>query len=294
MDGTGRADEPAEAGSGASAATDDAGRLSDEERKTRLNRAVYELTRECRATVRSRDEFAAVVVRGRPVNHRLHLAVAAALAVLAPVLWFGLGGGGMTLVDFMAVPAVYALFWLFITFKGGEEVESVWVDEDGVLHSVKTGRDPDARGEFIRNAIPIALIVVSGWVTVGLIHDIAFPPPPNCDQPAKDQPQKCMTLPNFEQLPGASLTLSSPSGGRSAAPTVAPSPAASGTAATVDTAAAGILDSADTQMFERIVRGLQLIVSLIVLLVSTWFLWPMLTGRRAMLVGLVRHRLGDG
>jgi hypothetical protein len=209
------------------------------------------------------------------------------------VSWFGLGGGGMALVAFMAVPAAYALFWLFIAFKGGEEVESVTVDEDGALHSVKTGRDPDARGVFISNAIPIALIVVSGWVTVGLIHDIAFPPPPNCDQPAKDQPQKCMTLPNFSQLPGASLTLSSPSGGHSAAPSVAPSPAASGTAASAATAAAGILDSADAQTFERVIRGLQLIISLIVLLVSAWVLWPMLTRRRAMLVRRVRHRLGD-
>jgi hypothetical protein len=52
-----------------------------------------------------------------------------------------------------------------------------------------------------------------------------------------------------------------------------------------------MLNSEDTQTFERIGRGLQLIVSLIVLLVSAWFLRPMLAGRRAELVGLVRRRL---
>ena len=54
-----------------------------------------------------------------------------------------------------------------------------------------------------------------------------------------------------------------------------------------------MLDSADTQLFERIVRGLQLIISLIVLLASSWFLRRMLTGRWVLVVRPVRHRLGD-
>jgi len=64
----------------------DGATLSDEERRRLLSRAVQELTREWRASVRTRGEFEDLVVRGAPVNHRLHLAGVVAAAILSPLI----------------------------------------------------------------------------------------------------------------------------------------------------------------------------------------------------------------
>ncbi|MGD0247704.1 MAG: hypothetical protein ABSB75_01485 [Candidatus Limnocylindrales bacterium] len=263
------------------------GTLSADERKARLRRAVTNLTREARAEIRSEGEFEALLVRGEPVNHRVHLVAVVVMAVLAVVVSQGLHSGLAGLGRALVVPGVYALFWLFLAVTGGEELDRISVDEQGKVHSEKSGRDVEARGDFLRVAIPVVVIAVTGWNAVSVIRDIAFPPPPKCNVEQRWWPDACFTLPNLAELTNATLA---------PAPTASPSPSASETPGASPAADAGIngaLSVEETKTLERLVRVFFLLVTLAFLLPAIWFLWRMLTGRWVWFIRPVRHRLGD-
>jgi hypothetical protein len=261
---------------------------STEERKARLKRAIANLTREARAGVRSQGDFEALLVRGQPVNHRTHLAAVAVLVVLGLALGLGFGGGLLGLLKGAVIPAAYAAFWLFLALTGGEELDHITVDEAGVVRSNRTGRDVETRGDFARVAIPIALIAVSTWITVGLIRDIANPPQPVCNVQVKIRPDDCISLPNIGAMVKASADVAgSPSA--TEAPGGSPTPSA-GAAASTSTPAFTV---DDWKLLERIIRSLQLVVSSLLLVASIWFVRRMLTGRWVLTIRPVKHRLSD-
>ena len=281
------------------------GTLSATERKALLKRAVVNLTREERARVRSRGEFDALLVRGSTVDHRLHFVVLIMLVALvlgaSQVVTAGPG-----LVAALAVPCLYVLFWLFLALTGGEELERISVDEQGRIGGVKSGRDRETQGDFTRVAIPLALIAFSGWITVGLIHDIAIPPPPNCDAPTtREHPDACLSIPNLAVLAQATL----PPQRSASAPVVPTAPPDAATPVGSLSPAAGAAPVASpgaspqpgegafsvevTKVLERMVRSFQLVIALVVLLASIWFLRRMLTGRWVGFIRPVQHRLSD-
>jgi hypothetical protein len=266
------------------AATD--GPPSADERKALLKRAVARLTREERARVRSQGEFDALVVRGKLVNNRLHLAVLVVLAALsvatAVVLRAGLGGLSVA----VAAPCLYALFWLFLATTGGEELEHVSVDEQGRLSTVKSGRLRETRGNVVRVAVPAVVAVVAAWVTVGLIHDIAYPPAPRCDFPPKYQPERCMIVPNAAAINLYTFPLKLPSSGQSEAPVEALAVAED----SKWSSALGSVSVEGTILLERGIRTFQLAIALSILLPSVWFLRRMLTGKWVAAIRPVSHR----
>jgi hypothetical protein len=241
--------EPADGVAAAAAAADaDAGAatLSDDERKKRLYRAVQELTREWRASVRTWGDFEDLVVRGAPVNHRRHLAgvaVAAVLSILAVAIVPGLGLDhiGLALIP----PAAYALWWLFLAVTGGEEFERVTIDEQGAIRSVKWGRPIDTRGDFLRVAIPLLIVAGAGAFAGWLIDMILFPPFPTCNLgDPYALPEACFVMPGlFGGSPGGHA-----------------------------------LSVVETQRLETAIRMLPLIVDLGFLLPAIRCLWCMLTG----------------
>jgi hypothetical protein len=210
------------------------------------------------------------------------------MAVLAVVVSQGLHSGLSGLVETMVVPAAYALFWLFLAVTGGEELDRISVDEQGKVHSEKSGRDFEARGDFLRVAIPVAVIVVASWNAFSVIRDIASPPPPKCNVEQRWWPDACFTLPNLAELESATLA---------PAPTASPSPGASETPgaspAAGDSRPQGALSVEETKTLERLVRAFFLVVTLAFLLPAIWFLWRMLTGRWVWFIRPVRHRLSD-
>jgi hypothetical protein len=286
------------------AVAQDDGTLSADERKALLKGAVANLTREARARVQSEGEFDAILVRGSTVDHRLHFVV---LMVL-PTLAFGgaqvLGAGSSSLVMAMAVSAVYALLWLVLALTGGLEFERIAIDELGRLSSVRSGRDRETKGDFVRVAIPVVVIAVSGWIALGLTHDIVFPPEPYCDAPAKDQPAACMIIPNVNALASQTLPLKplpTPSAGpnlptasSAASPSVEPSGMPAASLGDTSGPTLGAVSVEGTKMIERGVRTFQLVVALAFLLTSIWFLRRMLTGRWVASIRPVHHRLSDG
>jgi len=272
-------DEPAAPAAGSSP--------SAEERKARLNRAVANLTREARAEVRSKGEFEAVLVRGTPVHSRVHLRNLGIAAGVALVLALAFGGGLLGLLKVAAIPAAYAVFWLFLALTGGEELDLITVDDAGVVHSNKSGRDVETRGDIGRVAIPIVLIAVSGWITFGLIRDIVVPPQPVCNIAVKTRPDDCIALPNIGALIKASADVAGPSASPAA------SPAASASANPADATQVPTFSVSNWILLERIVRSMQLVVSTLLLCASIWFLHRMLTGRWVLTVRPVKHRLSD-
>lgn len=273
------------------------GIVSDDRRRLLLERAVFDLTREARAEVRDRGEFDALLVRGSPVNHRLHFAVVVVMAALALAVGEGLGAGLSGVATLLLVPGLYALWWLFLAATGGEEIERVSIDANGKIGRVRSGRGSDTRGDFLRVAVPVAVIAVAGWLAVGLAHDIAFPPPPNCNAPASQGSDACLTLPNLQALTNATAHLVTPSAGPASATASAaspspsgsgPSPAASPTAVGGGSGS-GALSVDDTKLLERVVRSLQLVVAMAFLLGLGWFLRRMLTGRPVAFIRPVHH-----
>jgi hypothetical protein len=238
---------------------------SDEQRQAFLKRTVAELTREWRASVREYREFEVLLVRGEPVSHDRHLLVLTALAVLALVAGQVIGGGFTTWAATASVPAAYGLLWLFLEVTGGEEFERVSVDEQGRLHSVKSGRSVDTRGDFVRVALPLAVIAVTGNFAASLMLDIAFPPPPRCNVPEIYWPQSCFTFPRL--------------GGGGGIATDAPAPSATTPDTTTLPVVPGALSVAETQQLERVVHVYLLVAVLCFLLPTLWFLFRMLTGR---------------
>jgi len=292
-DGAGSADA-AEAG------PTDVAPPSAEERKARLNRAVANLSREFRANVRSQSDFEALLVRGKPVYHSVHLRNLGLVAILGLALGLGLGGGPIGILKGAVLPAAYGVFWLFLALTGGEELDRIHVDDAGVVHSNRTGRDPETRGDFTRVAIPIVVIAVSGWITVGLIRDIVVQPPPVCNVVVKTRPDDCLSLPNIGALMKASADIGSSSGSPSASPAASSqavpvaSPDASAEAAAAASSTSIPAFTVDDWMFiMRIIRSMQLVVSFALLTSSIWFVRRMLTGRWVLTIRPVHHRLDD-
>lgn len=227
--------------------TDKSVTVSDDERKKLLARDVQELTREWRASVRTAGDFEDLLVRGTPVDNRLHLKVVAAVAIIsvlavAIVPGLGLGFAALALIP----PAAYALWWLFLAMTGGEEFERVTIDEQGAIHSVKWGRPHDRRGDVLRIGIPLLFVVATGSVAAWLIDMIIFPPFPFCN------------LGDPYALPEVCFVLPSLFGG---------------------TTASHALSVAETQRMETAIRIIPLIVDVALLLPALRFLRAMLTGR---------------
>lgn len=284
------------AGSGSTSATPGSP-LSAEERRAKLARVVANMTREDRAGIRSQGEFDTVLVRGEPVNHRLHVLVAVCLAVgvaaiarlflssLELALPFAAGGG-------------YCLFWLFLSLTGGEELDQIAVDEQGVITSDKSGRRRETRGDFLKVAVPGAIIAYALFLIVGLSHDIVFPPFPNCNVNPPSE-NACLLLPNLSGAlgGGAQATTTSGEGGTvvSPSPELSPSPETSpagspeASPTTAPTSADVPLTMDQAKVLERVVRGFQLFFSLVLCLSATWFLRRILTGRWVLWIKPVRR-----
>lgn len=219
------------------------GELSASQRTALLGAAVRDLTREARASLRSQGEFDALLVRGVPVSHGLHLVTVLVATVVALLVSQGLGLAPLSLA--MLGPCLYAVYWIFLAVTGGEELDHISIDERGRLRSTKSGRAVETRSDFLRVAIPILVIAVSGPLAIWLAYMIAFPPPPVCNLgDPYALPAGCFTFPNF--LGG---TIGMP------------------------------LSVEETQRLESLVRAFFLAVDLIFLLPATWFLRRMLTGR---------------
>ena len=261
--------------------------LSAEERKAKLARIVGNMTRESRAGIRIQGEFETVLVRGDPVNHRLHVLVAVCLGVgVAAVARLFLSSLELALP--LVVAGGYCLFWLFLSLTGGEELDRIAIDEQGVVTSDRSGHAIETRIDFLKVAVPGAIIAYTLFLIVGLSHDIVVPPFPNCNVVPPSE-SACLLLPNLADLlsGGAQATPTSgedgsvvgpspeaspspemsPAGSPEASPTIAPT--GGGVPLTVD----------QTKVIERMVRSFQLFLSLVLCLSATWFLLRMLTGR---------------
>ena len=259
-------------GSGSTSAASDSP-PSAEERRAKLARIVGNMTREGRAGIRTQGEFETVLVRGEPVNHRLHALVAVCLGMgVAAVARLFLSS--LELVLPLVVAGGYCLFWLFLSLTGGEELDRIAIDEQGVVTSDRSGHAIETRIDFLKVAVPGAIIAYTLFLIVGLSHDIIVPPFPNCNV-VPPPANACLLLPNLADLL---------SGGAQATPTsgedgsvVGPSPEASPTIAPTDGGVPLTVDQ--TKVIERMVRSFQLFLSLVLCLSATWFLVRMLTGR---------------
>lgn len=257
--------------------------LTIEERRALLERAVFDQTREARATLQSRGEFDATVVRSNEVSHSLHFRVVVVLAVVAVVVsqLFGTGQWGLDLA--LVVPGLYAVWWVFLTMTGGDELEHLSVDEQGNVVSVRSGTSLETRGDILRAAIPLLVIAVCGWLIVGLIHDIAHPPPPDCNVPVTDQPDSCLSLAFMgDAVVGQYVPTPTPAPSPSPVPSSSANPTASGSSSKG-------FSVSQTIALERMVRGFQLLIVLAMFLGATWFLSRMLTGKWVGFVRPIRH-----
>jgi hypothetical protein len=114
------------------------------------------MTRESRAGIRTQAEFETVLVRGDPVNHRLHVLVAVCLGVgVAAVTRLFLSSLELALP--LVVAGGYCLFWLFLSLTGGEELDRIAIDEQGVVTSDRSGRAIETRSDFLKVAVPGAM-----------------------------------------------------------------------------------------------------------------------------------------
>jgi hypothetical protein len=61
----------------------------------------------------------------------------------------------------LALPLVvaggYCLFWLFLSLTGGEELDRIAIDEQGVVTSDRSGRAIETRSDFLKVAVPGAM-----------------------------------------------------------------------------------------------------------------------------------------
>jgi hypothetical protein len=247
-----------------------------EERKAKLERIVRNRTREARAEVRAQGEFTTLLMGGQPISHRLHgLAAIGATAIGAAAGRYLMGDAGLAVG--LATGAAYGLFWAFLVVTGGRWFDELTVDEQGVVNSELSGHPPGTRSNFLKVAIPVALIAYCSFLVLALSHDLIFPPPPHCNlTPATEE--ACLLLPNLADA----LNPITPSPGPSVSPDPSVSPAPPATHGKP-------LSRADAIALERIVRGFQLFFSSLVLLVATWFLRRMLTGQWVVAIAPVRH-----
>jgi hypothetical protein len=272
-----------------------AGSAPDPKQRTvLLDRAIFDRTREARATLRSRGEFEATIVRVAEVRHRHNAGVFAALVALAIGIPLGFSFGPASLPYTMAVPGAYAVWWLFLTVTAGEQLEQLSVDERGTVTSTRSGPDIESRGDILRVAIPVIVIVACGTLALGLVRDIANPPPPSCNVPVTDQPDSCLSLAFMgDAVVGKYVPTATPAPSPSPAPSASPSagpsdgPSAAATASGTNTQGFSV---SQTIALERVIRGFQLLIVLAVLLGASWFLRRMLTGQWVASVRPVRHR----
>jgi hypothetical protein len=280
-------DKKVDAGSGAALAP----ALTAEQREALLERAVFDQTREARATVESRGEFEATVLRSSPVRHGFHFKVVVALTVMAVVVSQLFGTGLWGLEAALVVPGLYMMWWAFLAMTAANELQHLSVDERGTITSARSGMSLETRGDILRVAIPVIVIIVCSGLTVGLIHDIAYPPPPNCNVPVTDQPDSCLSL-SFMGSAVVGQYVPTPTPAPSATPAPSSSPAARPTAKPAGGETKGFSVS-QTIALERLVRGFQLVIAVAILLAAIWFLRRMLTGKWVAYIRPVRHRLED-
>jgi hypothetical protein len=227
--------------------------LSNEERIALLDRQVMAETREFAAVLRSRTDFEAVLVRGSRVDRRAHfigLVLATVLGILVGSVFAE--GGTLALVVALALPIGYGLLWLFLAVTGGEQLERLTIDEQGLISSSRAGRDPGWRADVLKVGVPVVVIAVAGWITLGLIHDIVFSPQPTCMFAVSADNEFCRYIPGMGH--GTGLTVG------------------------------------QAKVLERGIRALQLLYSGGFLLGACWFLRRMLTGRWVADVRPVRRR----
>jgi hypothetical protein len=235
--------------------------------------------------MRERGDFEALLVRGTPVRRGLHVLVAVCVFALAAGAARALDLGWAGLVAAAAAGGAYLLFGLMLVLTGGEELERIAVDEHGTLTSTKSGRDVEARGDFLRWAIPAAVIAVCGFQVLTLGRDIVFPPPPHCNVAPAPGSDACLTV----NLGG----IFQPGTG-SVPPESGATPAPSPTGATTGEDSTGAFTIEQTKWIERAIRSGELLFFLVIGLGATWFLRRMLTGRWVVGVRPIRHRSGDG
>jgi hypothetical protein len=268
--------------------------LTVDERKALLERAVFDETREVRATLKSQGEFEATLVRSNAVNHGLHLRVVVVVAVVAVLVsqLFGTGLWGLKVA--LVVPGLYTLWWAFLTMTSGDELQHLAVDDQGTVTSVRSGMSIELRGDILRIAIPLIVIVVCGWLVVGLVRDIAHPPPPDCNVPVTDQPDSCLSLSFMgSAVVGQYVATPTPAPSHTPAPSASPSASPAASPAATPTASGSHTQGfsvSQTIALERMIRGFQLLIVLVMFLGAGWFLRRMLTGQWVAYVRPVRHR----
>jgi hypothetical protein len=268
--------------------------LTVDERKALLERAVFDETREVRATLKSQGEFEATLVRSNAVNHGLHLRVVVVVAVVAVLVsqLFGTGLWGLKVA--LVVPGLYTLWWAFLTMTSGDELQHLAVDDQGTVTSVRSGMSIELRGDILRIAIPLIVIVVCGWLVVGLVRDIAHPPPPDCNVPVTDQPDSCLSLSFMgAAVVGQYVATPTPAPSHTPAPSASPAASPSPTPSPTPTASGSPTKGfsvSQTIALERMIRGFQLLIALGMLLGAGWFLRRMLTGQWVAYIRPVRHR----
>jgi hypothetical protein len=276
------------------------GPVTPEQRKKVLDDEVFERTREFRSTLRNRTDLEALLVRGRPVTHRLHFAALVLIVAVVATLGRAVGFGDLFLAPAVAVGGAYGLFWLFLTMTGGEELQRLSVDEAGRVSIKRSGRDIEARSDFLRVAVPTALLIACGYFIFSLGRDIAFPPPPNCNVVAEPGSDACLLLPNLATLTQATLPPGTLAPGQTATPapppTAAPTPSPGQTAGPAPTASPRPIPLTVTQAqtIERLIRGAQLLIFLLIAIATAWFLRRMVTGKWVAAIRPVRHRAIDG
>ena len=272
---------------------------SAEERKDLLDARVRELTRENRASLRSQDDFEAVLVRGKPTNHLVMFVILACIMAVAAVSGRILGDVGAGALAAIVLGGLFGLLWLVLTLTGGEEIERLSIDQRGVISSVKAGRSVDARGDFFKVAGPSAVLLICAFLTFSLARDIVNPPPPNCSgnpHAVKDS-DFCVALPNLGNILGGASTSpgsgASASPGTSASPAASASPEASGTAdgSSVSAGSSGWTVGSE-KLVERFVRSLQLLVVIVAAVVAAVFLGMMLGGEWVFGIRPVRRKRG--
>ena len=268
--------------------------LTVDERKALLERAVFDETREVRATLKSQGEFEATLVRSNAVNHGLHLRVVVVLAVVAVLVsqLFGTGSWGLKVA--LVVPGLYSLWWAFLIMTGGDELQHLAVDDQGTVTSVRSGMSLELRGDILRIAIPLIVIVVCGWLVVGLVRDIAHPPLPDCNVPVTDQPDSCLSLSFMgSAVVGQYVATPTPAPSHTPAPSASPSASPAASPAATPTASGSHTQGfsvSQTIALERMIRGFQLLIVLVMFLGAGWFLRRMLTGQWVAYIRPVRHR----
>jgi S-formylglutathione hydrolase len=251
--------EPEDAGSAVPSADEEAGAApTDERRREMIDRLVRLETRELRTKVVRRSDFEVVLERTAPPAHNLaHLIFTLSLLALA-LAYFASGQGlsfGVAVAALMVVlPIGYALMWLYLLVTGGNELETISVDEVGQVQWARSGPRFEKRDNVLRVVIPAVVIAVSATFAVLIIHDLIFQPRPICPG-AVFETDLCKSIDGMFQGPRITL--------------------------------------GETRGLAENLRMLGLIFTTLFLLPPLWFLRRMLTGRRVMFIRPINRRRFD-